>query len=402
MISRMAFRNMFRQKRRSILTALTMGGGVALFAMALGMGDGSYDYIIETFTGSHTGHAQIHAAGYLDRPSIYKVIPDPEGVGARVESVADVRDWAPRVYTSALAFVGVKTSGVQVMGVDPTREHRAMRIGERVTRGRFLAQDARDEVVISPGLANAVRAELGDELALIAQGADGSIANMLCTVVGYLGDDSPLQRDAYLHIDKAREFLALGDAAHEFVIVLSSHDRAQEAARDIRATLADESLDVQPWQVVERLFYEAMLTDKQGSWVSVIVIMIIVAVGVLNAVLMAIMERSREYAVLRALGTQPWTVFRLIVMETLFIGVVSIVGGTIVGVLGNWYLSRNGIPLPTAVEYGGMTFEKVLGTVTWQTLWAPAAVTLITATVVSVVPALRAMRTQPAVGMRAP
>jgi putative ABC transport system permease protein len=402
MISRMAFRNMFRQKRRSILTALTMGGGVALFAIALGMADGSYDFIIETFTGSHTGHVQIHAGDCLGRPSLYKVIRDPAGVGAQIEDAADVRDWTPRVVSSALAFVGVKTSGVRLMGIDPAREDRAMRLGARVTRGRFLTDDARDEVVISPGLARAVRADLGDELALIAQAADGSIANMLTTVVGYLGDDSPLERNAYMHIDTAREFLALGDAAHEVVVLLSSHDKAEAAAGEIRSLIADETLDVQPWQVVERLFYEAMQTDKQGSWVSVIVIMIIVAVGVLNAVLMAIMERSREYAVLRALGTQPWTVFRLIVLETLFIGVASIVGGTVVGVLGNWYLSRNGIPLPTAVEYGGMTFERVLGAVTWQTLWAPAVVTLITAILVSVAPALRAMRIQPAAGMRAP
>ncbi len=402
MISRMAFRNMLRQKRRSILTALTMGGGVALFAVALGMGDGSYDYIIETFTGAHTGHVQIHAEDYLDRPSIYKTIADPAGVGQQVEGIPDVVDWAPRVYSSALAFVGVKTSGVQIMGIDPAREDRAMRLGRRVTRGRFLAPDARDEVVISPGLARAVQAELGDELAVIAQAADGSIANMLYTIVGHLGDDSPLERDAYLHIDTAREFLALGDAAHEIVIVLSSHDRAEVVAGEARARLGDDTLDVQPWQVVERLFYEAMLTDKQGSWVSVVVIMIIVAVGVLNAVLMAIMERSREYAVLRALGTQPWTVFRLIVLETLYIGVASIVGGTVVGVVANWYLSLNGIPLPTAVEFGGMKFEKVLGAVTWQTLWAPAVVTLITAAIVSVAPALRAMRVQPATGMRAP
>ena len=402
MIARMAFRNMFRQKRRSILTALTMGGGVALFAMALGMGDGSYDYIIDTFTRTRTGHVQIHAADYLDRPSIYKVIAAPDELGKVIDATPEARAWTPRVFASALGFVDTKTSGVQVMGVDPLRETEATGLGDRVVAGRFLGAAPRDEVLISPGLAAAVEAGIGDELALIAQAADRSIANMLYTVVGFLGDDSPLERVAYLHIDTAREFLALGDSAHEIAILLSGHGKAEGAARDIRAAVADDTLDVQPWQVVERLFYEAMQTDKQGSWVSVIVIMVIVAVGVLNAVLMAILERSREYAVLRALGTQPWTVFRLIVLETLFIGIASIVGGTVVGLAGNWYLSRNGISLgDSAVEYGGMMFDRVLGAVTWQTIWAPAVVTLCTAILVSVAPALRAMRIQPATGMRA-
>lgn len=402
MIAKMAYRNMFRQKRRSVLTALTMGGGVALFAMALGMGEGSYDYIIDAFTRARTGHIQVHSGDYLDRPSIYKVIRTPDDVGARIGGVPDVRAWAPRVYSSALAFVGPKTSGARVMGVDPVREAATTNLRARVGRGRFLADDAQDEVVISPGLGAAIKADIGDEVAFIAQAADGSIANMLYTVVGFLGDDAPLEREAYLHIDTAREFLALGDAAHEIAILLSTHQKAGRATGDIRAAVADDTLDVQPWQVVERLFYEAMQTDKQGSWVSVIVIMIIVAVGVLNAVLMAILERSREYAVLRALGTQPWTVFRLVLLETLFIAAASIVGGTLVGVAGNAYLSRNGIPLPTAVQYGGMLFDRVLGAVTWQTIWAPAAVTLATAAVVSVGPAMRAMRVQPATGMRAP
>ncbi|MAF10903.1 ABC transporter permease [Candidatus Poribacteria bacterium] len=403
MIARMAFRNMFRQKRRSILTALTMGGGVALFAMALGMADGSYDYIIDAFTRTHTGHVQIHAGDYLDRPSIYKVIPAAEELGRVIEGLPDTRAWTPRVYAAALGFVDTKTSGLRVMGVDPVREHDATGLGDRVVTGRFLGATPRDETLISPGLAAAVEARIGDELALIAQAADGSIANMLYTIVGFLGDDSPLERKAYLHIDTAREFLTLGDASHEIAILLSGHDRAETSAREIRAAVADDALDVQPWQVVERLFYEAMQTDKQGTWVSVIVIMIIVAVGVLNAVLMAILERSREYAVLRALGTQPWTVFRLIVLETLFIGIASVFGGTVVGLGGNWYLSRNGISLgDSAVEYGGMMFDRVLGAVTWQTIWAPAAVTLLTAILVSVAPALRATRVQPAAGMRAP
>ncbi|MBT3269560.1 ABC transporter permease [Candidatus Poribacteria bacterium] len=402
MIARMAFRNMFRQKRRSILTALSMGGGVALFAMALGMSDGSYDYIIDTLTRTHTGHVQIHAGDYLDRPSIYKVIDAPGEVGAIIDALQEARAWTPRVYAAALGFVDTKTSGVRVMGVDPTRETAATGLGDRVVAGRFLDAAASDEVLISPGLAAAVEADIGDELALITQAADGSIANMLYTIVGFLGDDSPLERNAYLHIDAAREFLALGDAAHEIAILLSGHGKAEAAALEIRAAVGDEALDVQPWQVVERLFYEAMQADKQGTWVSVIVIMIIVAVGVLNAVLMAILERSREYAVLRALGTQPWTVFRLIVLETLFIGIASIIGGTVVGLAGNWYLSRNGISLgDSAVEFGGVMFDRVLGAVTWQTIWAPAVVTLFTGLLASVAPALRAMRVQPAAGMRA-
>lgn len=127
MLLKIAFRNVLRQKRRTILTALTMCGGFTLAAVSIGWSDGSYSYIIDMFTRNRLGHIQIHGKGYLDRPSLYNTIHDYTAVGEKIESIEGVEAWAPRVFCAGLASVGEKSAGVQIIGIDPEREVTATR-----------------------------------------------------------------------------------------------------------------------------------------------------------------------------------------------------------------------------------------------------------------------------------
>ena len=183
-IARIAFRNIFRQKRRSLLTALMMVGGFVLSSISLGISGGSYSRLIDLFTRDHTGHIQVHRKGYLDRPSLYKTFDRPEELGARIESLPHVEAWAPRVHSPALAFRGQKTTGVQLMGVDPLREAQTTRLKRKVIQGRFIGAEPAAEIILGRGLAEVLGAVPGDEIVLIGQGADGSIAHDLFEVVG--------------------------------------------------------------------------------------------------------------------------------------------------------------------------------------------------------------------------
>ncbi|MBI4843840.1 MAG: ABC transporter permease, partial [Nitrospirae bacterium] len=150
-IHKIAFRNIFRNKWRSILTGMMMAGGCALFGLFFGMVDGTYGNLIDMFTRDHTGHIQIHKKGYLDKPSIYKTLASPDLIGKKIESISYVNSWAPRVYTPALAFAGKKTTGVTVMGIDPVREAKTTRLKNKVSKGSFLSASPELEVVISDG-----------------------------------------------------------------------------------------------------------------------------------------------------------------------------------------------------------------------------------------------------------
>jgi ABC-type lipoprotein release transport system permease subunit len=384
-VLKMAFRNIFRHRRRSILTGMMMAGGCALFAVFIGIVEGSYGLLIDMFTRDRTGHIQVHAPGYLENPSIYKTLEDPEGV-----------------YTPALAFAGPKTTGVRVMGIDPVRETRTTRIKGKVARGGFISEANRDAVVISDGLSRVLGAGPGDEIAIIAQGVDGSVANGLFRVAGVTGPagGSMGASDCYMHIEAAREFLSMGGRAHEIAVVLTDHRLAERAAARMRVKLKGRGLEAEPWQVVERQFYRAMQADIKGNWLTMLVLTIIIAVGVLNTVLMVILERTGEFGVLRALGTRPLQVFLLIVLETLYLAVLASAAGAAAGAFANWVLSVKGITLSTPVEYGGVVFDTILGRNTLQSVFLPPGIILASALLVSIPPGIRAARIQPVRAMR--
>ncbi|OGR43664.1 MAG: hypothetical protein A2X35_08355 [Elusimicrobia bacterium GWA2_61_42] len=396
-IFRMALRNVFRNRRRSLLTGLMMAGGFVLFSATLGISEGTYGSIIDMFTRSRTGHAQAHAAGYLERPSLYKAIKDLDRAGRVLDGLPEVEAWAPRVYAPSLAFAGSKTVGAQVMGIDPARERKAMRLEGQLAEGAFVPDRSSPGVVISARLASALALKTGDEFSLIGQGADGSIANDNFRVAGILSASGSAFEGPWclMHIDKAREFLALGNRAHEIALVFTDYRKAREDAALAAAALADPALDVQPWQVTEKEFYQAMLLDKKGGDITNYVIMLIVAIGVLNTVLMSVLERTREYGVLKALGTRPASVFLLIMAEVFILTLVSCAAGAL-GALGlNHYLAAHGIPMPTPISYGGVRFTVMLSAVTAGTFTRPALTVLAAALAVGVFPALKAARITP-------
>jgi ABC-type lipoprotein release transport system permease subunit len=402
-IHKIAFRNVFRNKWRSILTGMMMAGGCALFALFFGMIDGTYGNLIDMFTLDHTGHIQIHKKGYLDKPSIYKSLGSPDSIGRKIESVPYVNSWAPRVYTPALAFAGKKTTGVTVMGIDPIREANTTRLKSKVSKGRFLSSSPEQEVVISDGLARVLGVGLGDEVALIAQGVDGSVANGLYNVTGITGSEGKSYGESkcYIHINVLQEFLSMDRSVHEIAVVLSDHSKTPEATDLISKTLNDPGIDVDPWQVVEAQFYKAMRADLKGNRYTIIVFTIIIAVGVLNTILMVVLERTREFGVLRALGTRPSQIFQLIVFETLFLSLLSITAGTILGVLANWWFHVYGISYPTPIEYGGYFFTKLTSEISLRSIVVPPLIILGTAVIVSIWPAVRAAKIVPVKAMRA-
>lgn len=393
---RMALRNVLRNRRRSLLTGLMMAGGFTLFSATLGISGGTYGSIIDMFTRSRTGHAQVHAAGYLDRPSLHKTF-DPARAAKALDGLPDVAAWAPRVYAPSLAFAGSKTVGAQIMGIDPARERRAMRLETQLSSGTFVADAPSAGVVVSARLAAALGLKAGDEFSLIGQGADGSIANDNFRVAGVLSATESAFEGPWclMHIDKAREFLALGNRAHEIALVFTDYRDAREDAALVAAALASPELDVQPWQVTEKEFYQAMLLDKKGGDITNYVIMLIVAIGVLNTVLMAVLERTREYGVLKALGTRPAAVFLLIMAEVLILTLISCAAGALGALALNHYLATHGIPIPNPVSYGGMKFTVMLSAVTLETFTRPAWTVLAAALAVGVFPALKAARITP-------
>jgi len=402
MLLKLAFRNTLRQKRRTIFTLLTMFGGFTLASISIGWSDGSYSRIINMFTRNRLGHIQIHAQGYLDKPSLYKTIDNYQAIGRKIESIPGVLTWTPRFLAAGLASLGNETSAVQIVGIDPLRENEATYFNKKIFKGRSFSSQPAHEAILGKGLAEVLQAKVGDEIIIVSQAADGSIANDIFRVVG-LADSGNQMADRtafYLHLTEAQELFVQPGKIHEIAIIVNKLSHVGKITKKITKILADNSLDVQPWQEFAKSFYQAMKADVEGMWVMLLVILLIVAVGVLNTVLMSILERTREYGVLKALGTRPRYIFWQIVLEVNLMALVSIILGSGLSLIINHLLSIHGIQLPTSFTYGGIEFKALYSAITARSLYIPAITVVLSATVVSLFPALRAARISPAKAMR--
>ncbi len=399
---KMAFRNIFRQKRRSVLTGLAIGGGFFLSAVAIGWSDGSYNDIIDMFTKSRDGHVQVHKKGYLEKPSLYKTIDSYTKVMDSVKNVNEVEACAPRIYSAGLVSSGEKSCAARVIGMDPELEDKATNISKKVFKGDMLRDKASMDVMLGKGLAERLDAEPRDSIVVVSQGADGSIANDIYRIYGIVktGNAAEDRMNFYMHIDDAQELFVLHGSIHEIAVIGKSASEARELSKRIQGHLSREGIEVVPWQVFAKSFYRAMKVDMQGMWIMLGIIILIMAVGVLNTVLMSVLERQREYGLLKALGTKPINVFGLILIEVFFLVVISLVGGSILALISNSALAVYGIRIPEPFTYGGMKFEYMRAEVNLRSFVIPGIFVMLSALLVSIIPGIRAARTEPAVTMK--
>ena len=399
---KIAFRNVLRQKRRTLLTVLTMMGGFALASISFAWSDGSYNVIIDMFTRNQLGHIQIHGQGYLDRPTLYNTINDAEDVGSKVASVEGVQSWAPRIFSAGLASVGEKSAGVRIVGIDPARENETTRFDKKIVEGQAFSQSGSYEAILGQGLAEVMKAAIGDEIVVLSQGADGSIANDLYHIVGLVETGSAVtdQTTLYLTLTDIQELLVLYGRVHEIAIVVDELDNVETITEMIKEVLVDPDLAVEPWQEFARAFYTAMKADQQGNWIMLVIIVLIVAVGVLNTVLMTVLERRREYGMLRAIGVRPAQVMRLVMYEVAVMAVISLIIGSVIALGVNYWLSLEGITISQGITYGGVEFRTFYSEINARSFIIPAITVFVAAIIVSLFPAIKAARTAPAKAMR--
>jgi ABC-type lipoprotein release transport system permease subunit len=379
-----------------------MVGGFTLSAISIGWADGTYNKIINMFTRNRLGHIQIHVQGYLDKPTLYNVVQDYRKFGHTIAEMDHVEAWSPRLYAAGLVSVDEKSAGARIIGIDPVQEELATRFSEKLVSGASFSESDQREVILGKGLAKTLKADPGEELVIVSQGADGSIANDLYQVIGIIQtDDAPTdQSSVYLELADAQEFLALEGSVHEIVIMVDQLGQVGPVTKKIASRLEGTELVAEPWQEFARSFYIAMTADKQGAWIMLFVIILIVAIGVLNTVLMTVLERTREYGVLRALGTPPSDVFKLVLTEVLVMALISTAIGIALSVAVNHLFSIHGVAMPQPFSYGGIEFTRFYTEVNAHSVYVPALTVALSAFLVSLFPALRAARVAPAQALR--
>jgi ABC-type lipoprotein release transport system permease subunit len=317
------------------------------------MASGTHEKMIEDGVRLQSGHVTVTGVGYLaDRTLERFVVLSPE-LTSRLEEEPAVLGWTPRLTSFALLSEDSASQGAAVLGVDPEREGRVSTLPERVREGRFLAIGGTREIVLGERLADSLGAELGDEILVYGIAYSLETAYELFTLVGLVKlPDSELERSlALIDLADAQEFYVYGDRVTEVAVRLESADDAGPVREALAAGLAD--VEVHTWDELMPDLQQFVVLDDAGMYLTLAILIVVVGFGILNTILMAILERTRELGMMMALGLRPGAVFRVVYWESIFVAGVGLVVGLALAVPTVVYFAANPIPL-TSESMSGM------------------------------------------------
>ena len=408
----LAWRNLWRHKRRTWLTVSAMIFCNVLLVFSISLQLGSYQMMIDNTLSAFSGHIQIQHSAYNDEQKMHQSVPTvvqlANTVRAALGSEANV---AARGIAFALASSQERSFGIQLAGVQPKYESQVSTFPGLISQGRYLDDSYAPEIVIGAILAQNLKITVGDELTFISSGLDGSFAAGVATVVGIINTGFAEVDRAVAEVPLAwfQEVFAMGEAGHSVVIRLPSLEEVGPTVARLQNVLAGEpmltgaNLSVLDWNILEPGLKQAIKSDMVSSWFMYAVLILLVAFSVLNTQLMSVLERTREFGVMLALGTRPATLAKLVGLETLVMSGLGMGLGVLLGGLLSFYLSYAGFYYP-GMEEMAQKFnlpERMYPQVSLLSiLWGPAIVFL-GAMLAAIYPATRLFGLAPVDAMRA-
>ncbi len=404
---RVAWRNLWRHRRRSLLTATAMGVGVAMCMAMLALTDGMFAKMFDVMVTDAIGHVQVHHPDYPATQQLHDTIPAGDALLAETVDGADgVTAATGRLFAFGLLGSEKTSAGARFMGVAPGREAAVSGVARHVEDGRWLAEDGHAEAVLGAGLADTLEAELGAELVIITQAADGSMGNALVRVVGIArtGNTAMDRGGAWLRLGELQELLALEGQLHELVLLTDDVDEIGPTARALAARPPLAALLVRPWFEANPQAAEMLGSQDVSKGIMLFIVFTVSALGVLNTMLMSVFERTRELGVLRALGLARGRLMGLVMVESVLLASLSCLGGLLLGAALDAYLVLVGIDMSAGGEglsFAGVTFDPVIkGVVAPGGIVLTLSCVFVVSLLASIWPALRAARLEPVEAMR--
>jgi len=407
MIFRLAFRNIFRNRRRSLFTGLSMLAGYMLLVISLSIQDGSYHWVLKNYTQGQSGHIQILHTDFLQKPSIYKTVNTQEDWFDELEELPWVSTVLKRIDAAALAYGEEKGATALVHGIEAKKENQIRHLSSAINHGEYFSSDYQaNQVVVGAILAKQLKLSIGSDLVLISQGIDGSMANDVYSVVGIIGDQKDVYANAvFMRLRDLQAFLYMPNRAHRILIntndyrestvhalALNQWLQRQEGTQDIKAF---------PWQKVEKEFYRTMSADKSGNQLGIYILVFLICLGVLNTVLMSLLERKGEYGVLKAIGASRFHLFSTIIIEAQVLCILCCILGFILVFPINYYFYAVGIPLDQPMDVSGITLAALRGILDPYIFYYPLLLLMGSTLLLTIIPAWRAASIKPLQGMQA-
>ena len=403
---RLAWRNLWRRKRRTWLTVGAMVFSNILLVFMISLQLGMYEMMISNTLRAQTGHLQVQAPGYKDDHKIRQVVPNIQALADRFRQGLGTEDIAVRAAAFGLISSGDRSYGAQITGVEPNHESRVSSLPGLIQEGAFLSDTMAEEIVIGSVLARNLRVGVGDELTFIGSGRDGSFAAAVVTVVGIFESGMPDMDRGFAEVPLGffQDAFAMEDAGHAVVIMAPGLLQVGATKARVEALLpAGEDLVVHDWDALLPGLKQAIQADFVSAWFMYGILIILVAFSVLNTQLMSVLERTKEFGIVMSLGVTPGRLGRLVLLETTLMGIVGMVLGVLLGGALVVWLHFHGFTYPGLEEMGGK-FNlpgRIYPTVSIIGLLMGPLIVLGASIVASLYPAVRLHWLEPVAAMRA-
>ena len=327
----LAWRNIWRNKRRSYITIASITFAVMLACAMRSVQLGSYERMIETAARFFTGYIQIHKNGYWEDKTIDNSFPYTESLIEKVASVEGVLEVVPRIESFALASYDQKTKGTMVLGIDPEKEHKLTEVKDKLVEGEYLEADDQS-IMIAKGLADYLRVGIGDSVVLIGQGYHGTNAVGIYPVSGIMKFPVPEQNNStiYLPLKEAQWLYATGDQLSSLSLVIDKANHVDRIVAGISKDVDLEAYEVMGWKELMPELVQGIEIDNLSSKVMIWILYIVIGFGMFGTFLMMTAERMYEFGVLLSIGMKRIKMQFVIFLEMALMATIGVIAGVMI------------------------------------------------------------------------
>ncbi|MCK9409575.1 MAG: ABC transporter permease, partial [Bacteroidetes bacterium] len=326
---RLAWRNIWRNRRRSLIIITSVVVGLTAVVFLEGVMRGFMQQALDNQLGAHTAHLQIHRAGYMANPDIGNFIAQADRIDEVIAQEQRIVHSSRRILTQGLLSSARNSSGMMLVGIEPNREKNVTTIMSSIISGRALGTDPR-EILISERIAKTLDVKIGEKLVAMSSTRNGRVGSELYRIVGfYRTAISEFDRyHAYVNYNSAQSLIGVGSDAAEFAMITSSTEALNQIRDSLRTVLGPEYEVLSYFDTVPFLAMQLEMTQRMMI-VYYLIVGIAMIFGIINTMMMSVYERIREFGVLKAVGMRDQLLLQMVLTEAALIGTI----GTIIGII---------------------------------------------------------------------
>ncbi|MFD2231417.1 ABC transporter permease [Alkalimarinus sediminis] len=410
LVSRLAQRNIFRNTRRTLLTVLLIGCGLAALIFTDAFIRGMAASLIKISTETFLGEAQIHQHGFREANDVDIYIKDAAKLSQTLNGIKEIKAYSPRTITGGMLSSSENVSAAAVYGVNADQEASVSKLKKAMVRGQYLSGNGdtsdphsnSNEILIGADLAELLEVDLGDRIVVtLSQAHGGELSQELFRLSGvfHFNDRNMDKGMAFINLPKSQTMLGI-NGVHEISIRLQNVDLADDSNLALWQTLNNKNLETLNWRELTPQLSSILNMSGYSTLIVSIIMFVLVALGLINSMFMSIYERHNEFGILLAIGTRPQQLFWQILLEGFLIGLLSLVGGVVLGIALSYWKSIDGIDY-SGMEMSGVTMNEPIYLIINYLSVAKIALSILVITVLSCIyPAIHAARLQPSFAMR--